>query len=68
VRGVDVGVAQTRRFDPDHDLARPGDWLWNLLDDQPLAELMDYSGFHDDFPLAESAVLARKTRLGEGCS
>jgi hypothetical protein len=55
VRGVDVGVAQTRRLDPDHDFARPSDRLWHVLDDQRLAELMDYSGFHGDSSFVESS-------------
>jgi hypothetical protein len=55
VRGVDVGVAQTRRLDPHHHLARPSDRLWHILDNQRLAELMDYSGFHGDSSFVESS-------------
>ena len=45
-RGVEVGVADARRREPDHHLARPGLGHRQLLDRQWLAEGVDHRGAH----------------------
>jgi hypothetical protein len=50
VGGVDVDVTEPRGLVPDDDLARTGDRLGNLLDDERPREVLDDRGAASSWP------------------
>ena len=68
VRRMDVGVAETRRLDPDEDVARAGNRRLDLLEPQRLGERVHDCRLHQGRCLAARDAGALESGRGHGIS